>query len=856
METIKIKGINRDPRNDEHGVCQEIINLRFKDGSWLPVGKKHTESSMAATQASIVFIHNVDPDTDPSVTNKGKNFLGYNDVTGRIITWEPENPAVQTTIGTIDSGKSLYLSFIALKNIVVIIDREDNNLYYLIWKDSAYTFLNGKFPELVRLIPSATFGIQHTQSHNASGGDSFRAEYNTTLTGWRETGHDEGYTMVRYAYELYDGSIVCHSAPILMSLDPSGRHISTSSTGQPQFTLNMYGGKVNYTDGSLETQAENSIIFNQLQTTYKHIVKNIVFYMTKPVPSNRVNEMGWNNDLSVFNSGLANGTPFSEASKQEIFYKVFSLTPLEASLRLGLPGTIIIEAGNLNNYEGREIMPQDDFTHHNLSAGANMIYNGRLILGNITTRLFNGYCPDVLFTEVTSNTIAAYYIDLYVRINTEEGEKNIARLGVHLYDQDTISCPAVISYPDIRASGIDVVKRTVTGDNYLITTYGLSPANSNNFSYCLVQQDIDTPVTLDFDPGVPATYIIPDLTKNTYTDRNMSKLSGLNNPFVFPAKNSYLVGLNEILAFEVNAIPVSTGQFGQYPILVFTNSGMWSMELGSGEVVISNIVPLNDLICTNPSAITRAGNMIVFPTGEGLIALGGQTDALISQPLRGDYASQLISKTELSTVYLNHDSLVRLSPSLSSVDFSLYLENISSVAGIAYDQNNRELIVSNPAYNYSYVYSFTNNTWTKITDRFRYFIKDYPKTFGVDHENNLVDITTEDSGDVETLIITRPIYFDQLVKLMRLGLKSKIDLSTDDPTRLTGLYMYGSFDGRNWNFITGIQKSGDFNNPYVNRSLMTFREVIIVFAAKLRSTSYIRDIVIDIKARFTNKPIR
>ena len=245
---------------------------------------------------------------------------------------------------------------------------------------------------------------------------------------------------------------------------------------------------------------------------------------------------------------------------------------------------------------------------------------------------------------------------------------------------------------------------------------------------------------------------------------------------------------------------------------------------------------------------------MVFLTSEGFIMFNGGYGILLSQPLRGDYASPIATKSELINTYLAHPQLVHLRNSLSETDFALYLKSNSSVAHIGYDQKNRELIVSNNNYDYSYVYSFANNVWTKITETFQYFIKDYPNTYGVTNGNNIVDITAEDAVPVETLIITRPIYLDNLSKLERLGVKASID--TDDE-RITGLYMYGSVDGRNWNFITGIQKPGDFNNQYVNRAMMSFREAIVVIAGKYRSTTYLRDIVLEVRrSRYINKTIR
>jgi hypothetical protein len=329
----------------------------------------------------------------------------------------------------------------------------------------------------------------------------------------------------------------------------------------------------------------------------------------------------------------------------------------------------------------------------------------------------------------------------------------------------------------------------------------------------------------------------------------MVKMSALNNPMQFPSKNTYLVGLSKILGFITNALPISQGQFGQFPILAFTDSGMWAMQLGQGGTVIETVVPLNEFICNNPGSITKVDKSILFSTNEGLILLQGAEDTLLSQPLRGTFGSPLLPNTEASA-FLSHVDLVQLTDLVSDADFNTYLAE----SNIGYDSKNRELIVSNAKHGYSYVFSFASKAWTKITEKFKYFITDFPNSYGVTSgNNNIVDLTIEDSIAVDTLIISRPINYNEFVKVLRLGLKASIDA---DDNKVTGFYLFGSVDGRSWSFVTGIQQKGNFNNPYVNRALMSFKEAIIILAGNFNSKTYLNEINIDLKVKYANKTIR
>ena len=77
METtrIQIKGINRNKSRGEFadGDCQEIINMRFRDGSWRPIpGKEKKFNSFTDTYTKIW--HHSQDGID--------NYVGYIQATG------------------------------------------------------------------------------------------------------------------------------------------------------------------------------------------------------------------------------------------------------------------------------------------------------------------------------------------------------------------------------------------------------------------------------------------------------------------------------------------------------------------------------------------------------------------------------------------------------------------------------------------------------------------------------------------------------------------------------------------------------------------------------------------------------
>ena len=64
------------------------------------------------------------------------------------------------------------------------------------------------------------------------------------------------------------------------------------------------------------------------------------------------------------------------------------------------------------------------------------------------------------------------------------------------------------------------------------------------------------------------------------SEPNKMKVSELNNPFVFQDVNSHTVGQGKIIGMMSNAMRVSEGQFGQFPLYVFTSESIYALNVG------------------------------------------------------------------------------------------------------------------------------------------------------------------------------------------------------------------------------------------------------------------------------------
>ena len=118
-----------------------------------------------------------------------------------------------------------------------------------------------------------------------------------------------------------------------------------------------------------------------------------------------------------------------------------------------------------------------------------------------------------------------------------------------------------------------------------------------------------------------------------YRETDIVVVSKENNPTFFPPQQSYRIGGN-IIGIAVNSQGVSDVQIGQYPMNVFTDNGVYAMELGSGEVVYGNVVKIaDDIAATGGMIPTPYG--IAFLQGDGVYLLNGRRSQRISIGLDG-----------------------------------------------------------------------------------------------------------------------------------------------------------------------------------------------------------------------------
>lgn len=137
----------------------------------------------------------------------------------------------------------------------------------------------------------------------------------------------------------------------------------------------------------------------------------------------------------------------------------------------------------------------------------------------------------------------------------------------------------------------------------------------------------------ELEPITSLPNISPNVLTNEIYTPNAVRVSAANIPYTFPFANSYRIGSNhsEVIAMQSAALNLSDSKFGEMPVYVFTNEGVWAMQSGA-EVVYSSIVPINEDVVISPNTLA-VNNSILYITDKGLNLLSPQGKVNISRDI-------------------------------------------------------------------------------------------------------------------------------------------------------------------------------------------------------------------------------
>lgn len=490
-------------------------------------------------------------------------------------------------------------------------------------------------------------------------------------------------------------------------------------------------------------------------------------------------------------------------SKKGVFYKLLEF-PFSSINKYenGIETTKLINDNVVTNLTEQEQLGVDDYMGWTtISASKLYAYNSRINALGIKRKPYSGFNHFVAVKPSTSQPLS-----YYVSLSKTAGEVWIK--GSMFCD---VRC-AMLSwffYPDPNAKEVLFYDES--------TQKGISAQLQNhprlNGAYLMQKlPDGTLPVLTNISKPVVNEDYYELLDSQIFT-------SVVNNPFVFQASGDNTVGTGSILGIAANTEPISQGQFGQYPLIVFTTEGIYGLSVNS-EGLYSASYPISREVCNNPESITPTGNVVYFTSDKGLMAVSGGTVRCVSPQLSGTNP-----------------------PYSDATDsFLTFVRN----AFLAYDYRDSLLFIYNVSYDYAYVYNLLDGTFATIslgTKSIQRSVSNYPDTLLQDSDNNVysfskIPVAQDDTQTYSGTFTTRPLKLGSSIQLKTIHQIVHLFNSADGSLTLN---VYASNDCRNWTELHSLH-----GKPW---KYYRFRYNL----SNISASDTFAGTVIDFTPRFTNK---
>lgn len=935
---ISLRGIDRRPQdNVEDGALLELINLRFTDNALRPVAAK-TRQAQPTPQYRIIYKHIL------SETKYALWGINFDDPDYYLAYTLYENGSAVSAVMEYKLVGSNDVVFSALGNALMISDRLNVYTFVSLFKHNTDTYLDYDLeapsmpPVSVWFVPSggAKSWVQNYPTYEEA--QEALSNYATVYTGEM---HDEGSLngpyVVRFCWELFDGSLVQYSCPIALPpglTDLEGKVVDLGA--EYEMTIYGFGARLGY------LLSINSDDLNAFKAKYAGIIVSLNIYITEHfAPDNFPSLSIWR---SLYKAYYYTPSQWSDFIKSQInFHKVCSIPLAELTNANSYPQCV----ANMSLLSSQVLMTPGNLSSHRLYGDTLYTYNQRVFLGNVINRLYAGMTLEYLMQEGQWNCDGPeYQIGLSFDIDTYQGTKRVFSgwTACNFYRGKVVSGK---SYVDASIHGVNTIGKTGaawtvnewvgymvgitsgtgntqwrqiisnTADTLTVdTNWTTTPDGTSDFSIfepdyfqftldvSIYYPDFRAKVVMVWHKGqdqvihrLYSKNLISNITANysfamainlfpldsvvgraricqplsdwvvlpidedpSYLDNDRIQACEFNNPLYYPAENSYRVD-GFVLGVASNAVPLGASQFGEFPLFVFTTKGIWAMSIGIGEVLIETVKPLSQVICTNKKSILGIDGGVVFMANEGLMIISGVNSASISDPIIGNPVSPLTGLLDFEKI-INNPNTYQPKDYIDDIAFRTYADGatIAFVTVIlSKGTPQKEIIVSNPDYDYSYVFNMVSKSWYRITQSWDAFLHDYPKTYGSKYVNPtfwLDDLTTEVQSSTQEILIhleTRQIKFGEELsfkKLRRSLVYGWLNMATEKPFTM---FIFGSVDKEHWFTQTASQLITPGEQVAVGRTLFSCRSFIIVLGGYVHEDSYIQGLVADIEKRYNDK---
>ncbi len=366
----------------------------------------------------------------------------------------------------------------------------------------------------------------------------------------------------------------------------------------------------------------------------------------------------------------------------------------------------------------QERLKYDDYFSRNaMSADMLYVYNARLNLCGVRRGLFEGFGHFMPFDFTTGS--ATY--DFYVTIKTPQGDYTVKHTEVNCEQMQGI----YFYYPDPRATHVVIMK--TSGDNVTcVCNADLTEHPGLHGAYYLKGLPGAEVNEAEVNDEEAATLSQQSLTyDNGATESLDSQLvtSEVNNPFIFRASGYNRVGTGKILGMSTLTMALSQDNFGRTDLLLFSESGLWGLEVDGTGLFVSAHAVSRDVV-SNVRSITQTDKAVLFVSKKGLMMVTEGGVSCVSERLDGmpfgtddTPLDGMPFGTDDTPLDGDNISLGNLGQDITvcsdSLPFSSFLQKNGLM--MAYDYIDNRMLLMDGVSGFCWVLSLKDGSFTKLT---------------------------------------------------------------------------------------------------------------------------------------------
>jgi hypothetical protein len=381
----------------------------------------------------------------------------------------------------------------------------------------------------------------------------------------------------------------------------------------------------------------------------------------------------------------------NELKSTSRFYKICSLglAPVE-----NIDLATKIETHTLENIVNQTRIEDDDyFSRSTLYPSFLYSYNSRLNIANVSRGFFEGYGNFMPFDDAVN----IYNYTFYVRIKLDDGRA----IWISHSEETKQKQGCYFFYPDSRADHVVIYK----GSTCVLDQNLEEHSRLNGSFYLAGLPGIDYTDETSVAPSVDPRNLVNNDTKERLA--NYIIQSVVNNPWMFQADGYFKVGTGKIVGITSITQALSQGQFGQSPLLVFSESGIWALSVGS-EGYYTAIHPMSRDVCINPGSILQTDGAVFFVSKKGLMVVAGKEVVCVSERMNG----ATFNTAQLSPLAADTDWEDIVEACQDSNSFLDYIRDEGMF--MAYDYIDSRIVMVNPRFGYSFIYNIADATISKV----------------------------------------------------------------------------------------------------------------------------------------------